>query len=780
MQRYFLFLLSFIHLAPLFAQNVQTLKGRIVDQQSKSPLIGVTVTVANLQPARGAVTDIDGNYLIREVPLGRQTVVCTYLGYEPVSAPNILLTAGKETVLDLEMVESISSLKEVVVQAVTDKSNADKNFATVSTLPFNAEMTRRFAGSRNDPSRMAANFAGVASNNDARNDIIIRGNSPAGLLWRMEGIDILNPNHFGSMGSTGGPVSILNNNLLDQCSFLTGAFPAMYGNALSGVFDLQMRRGNADRREYTGQIGFSGFELGAEGPVRKSSGSSYLVNYRYSAPALLKNLGFNFGTGSAIPYYQDAAFRVDLPSKKSGRFVVFGMGGLSHIDLLGDLKDTTNFYNNPYQNIHQKTGMGVIGLSHTYFWNKTTYTKLTLAASGIQTKVSLDSLDQDRSRFKAFRDDSWQTRYTAHLMLNKKLSARNTLSAGLIANLLGAYLQDSAQVQPGILRETRFFDGNTGFIQGYVHWQHRAGERLTLNTGLYAQSLTLNQSWSVEPRVNLRYFLTQNQSVTFGLGRHSQIQPLGIYFNQAEEQRDYSNRDLGFTFSNQAVLGYELRIASNWRWNLEGYYQLLDQAPVDSKPSSFSMLNMGADFGLTDRTGLVNEGKGKNYGVEMTLERTFDQGYYVLATASLFRSLYEGSDGVERSSAFDTKYVANLLAGKEFALGHKKVLAFDTRISAAGGKRDTPLDLTQSALQHHAVYLENEAYSLKLDDYFRADFKITFRVNGRKTMQEWFVDLQNLTGHKNLYSLQYDPESNQVRKIYQLGFFPNFNYRIQF
>lgn len=779
MQKYFFFLLCLIPLQA-FTQNTQVLKGRIVDQQSKSPLIGVTVAVLNTDPVKGAITDIDGNYVIREVPLGRQTLVCSYLGYDPLSIPNVLLTSGKETVLDLEMLESVSTLKEVVVQAVTDKSNADHQYATISTQSFNAELTRRFAGSRNDPSRMAANFAGVTGNNDARNDIIIRGNSPAGLLWRLDGIDIPNPNHFGSMGSTGGPVSMLNNNLLDQSSFLTGAFPAMYGNALSGAFDLQMRRGNTDKREYTGQIGFNGFELGAEGPFHADSRASYLINYRYSAPALLQKLGFDFGTGSAIPYYQDAAFKVVIPTEKYGRFTLFGLGGLSHIDLLGDLKDTSNFYNNPYQNIHQKTGMGAVGMSHTYFWNKTAYTKLTLAATGIQTKVGIDSLDRARSEFAQFRDDSWLSRYTAHFMFNKKWSARNTMSAGIIANLLGAQLIDSTQAQPGILREIRRFEGNAGFLQGYAHWQHRAGERLTINLGVYGQVLTLNHTWSVEPRLNLRYNVFDNQSFTLGAGRHSQIQPLGVYFNHSSESTENTNRDLGFTYSNQAVLGYEVRFAKNWRWKAEAYYQDIQNAVVDAQPSSFSMLNMGVDFGLSSRTGLENKGEGRNYGLEFTLERNFDHGYYVMATTSLYRSLYKGSDGVERSTAFDGRYVSNLLAGKEFSLNRKWVLALDTRITAAGGKRDTPLDLQQSALQHKAVYLENEAYSLRLPDYFRADFKVTLRLNGRKTMQEWFIDLQNLSGHQNIFSRQYDPESNQVRTIHQLGFFPNFNYRIQF
>jgi hypothetical protein len=365
-------------------------------------------------------------------------------------------------------------------------------------------------------------------------------------------------------------------------------------------------------------------------------------------------------------------------------------------------------------------------------------------------------------------------------MLNKKLNARNTISIGIIANLLGAHLIDSAQTQPGLLRETRRFKGSMGFLQGYAHWQHRAGERLTLNLGVYGQTLTLNQTYSVEPRLNMRYNLTAGQALTFGLGRHSQIQPLGIYFNQPEGQSVQTNRNLGSTYSNQAVSGYEIRFATRWRFNMEGYYQDISQAPVDAAASSFSMLNMGADFGLTDRTNLVNKGSGRNYGLELTLERTFDNGYYLLATTSLYRSLYKGSDGIERNTAFDGHYVANLLAGREFSLSKRAVLALDTRISAAGGKRDTPIDLEQSAIRHKAVYREDQAYSLQLKDYFRADFKITLRLNGRKTMQEWFVDLQNLSNNKNIFSRQYDAGSNVVRTIYQLGFYPNINYRIQF
>jgi hypothetical protein len=206
----------------------------------------------------------------------------------------------------------------VTVKAGRNQDVLNNEFGALSARTFDVENTRRFAGSRNDPSRMAANFAGVVGNNDARNDSVIRGNSPTGLLWRLEGIDIPNPSHYGALGATGGPVTILNNNVLSQSDFFTGAFSATYGNALSGVFDLQLKTGNRDKREYTGQVGFNGFELEAEGPFKKRKKETYLAHYRYLVMGLVQKLGISMGTGSSVPNYQDLSFKIDIPTKKAG------------------------------------------------------------------------------------------------------------------------------------------------------------------------------------------------------------------------------------------------------------------------------------------------------------------------------------------------------------------------------------------------------------------------------------------------------------------------------
>ncbi|MBC7920871.1 MAG: carboxypeptidase-like regulatory domain-containing protein, partial [Ferruginibacter sp.] len=352
------------------AQSVtQIVKGRILDSQSGSPLVGANVVIPGSTPLIGSATNADGEFRLAGVPLGRQMIRISYLGYQEQSVSNVLVTSGKEVVLQIRLVEQVVTGAEVVISGRKDKVATNNELATVSARSFNPEETGRYAGSRNDPARMAANFAGVSATNDSRNDIVIRGNSPAGLLWRLDGLNIPNPSHYGALGATGGPVSMLNYNVLDKSDFFTAAFPAEYGNALAGVFDLQLRNGNREKREYLGQIGFNGFELGVEGPFAKGKKASYLVNYRYSTLGAFQAIGLDFGTGSATPQYQDLSFKIDVPTAKAGRFSLFGMGGTSRIDFLGNDVDTTsdtNLFGEENENGFSRNQTGVIGLSHLY------------------------------------------------------------------------------------------------------------------------------------------------------------------------------------------------------------------------------------------------------------------------------------------------------------------------------------------------------------------------------------------------------------------------------
>lgn len=770
---------------PSLAQTLtQTMKGRVVDAQSGAGLPGATVLLAQTTPLKGTTTDTEGNFNLSNVAVGRQSLQISFMGYRTQTIPNVLVTSGKEVVLTISLQEDVLIGQEVTVKVKRDQSLLNNEFGTLSARTFDVEQTRRFAGGRNDPARMAANFAGVVGNNDSRNDIVIRGNSPLGLLWRLEGVDMPNPNHYGPLGGTGGPVTILNNNTLAKSDFFTGAFPAQYGNGISGVFDLQLRNGNSTRREYTGQIGFNGFEAGLEGPFVPGKRATFLIHYRYSVLSVVKKLGVNFGTGSAVPNFHDLTFKIDVPTHRPGsRFTLFGIGGQSNINFIADPKDTTNFYNNGTTNDYNKASVGIVGSSYTHFVNDRTSLKLTLAASGNTFRVIDDTLNTEFVAHPFYRDHSSQSRLSAIVQYNQKFNARHTVAAGLSFHQLFFNFADSVFYQRRVWKPIYSAHETAGLAQAFVQWQFRPTNRLTLNTGLHGDFFTLNGTAALEPRLGLRYEVAPRQTLSFHTGLNSQLQPLQLYFKQtriSDTRLIETNRKLSFTRSFQTVAGYETTIGDNIRLKAESYFQYLYNVPVEQRPSWQSGLNFGAGLNNVVTDSLTNAGLGRNYGLELTAERTFSDGYYFLATASLYEAKYRGSDKVWRNTAFNGRYAANFLLGREFRLSERNTLSLDTRISLAGGRHYTPIDLAASARKNETVYLDNQAFSQKYRDYFRTDVKITYRHNGRRLTQEWLLDLQNVTGAKNIYTQSYDTRSHRIRTMYQLGFFPNVNYRIEF
>lgn len=778
------------------SQLSQTVRGRIVDKQSLVSLPGVNVVVTSGDQTLGAATDLDGYFSIANIPVGRITVQASYVGYMPQTRANLQLTTGKELVLNFELEESVVMAKEVVITAKQDKTESLNKMATTSARTFSIEESQRYAGARNDVSRMASNYAGVRGGNDAVNDIVIRGNSPVGLLWRLEGVDIPNPNHFGEFGSTGGPVSILNNNVLSNSDFMTGAFPAEYHNALSGVFDLQMRNGNDQKHEFLGQVGFNGFEFGAEGPLSRKKRSSYLINYRYSTISLVSQLGLEVGTGAAIPYYQDVTFKLNFPSNKYGNLSFFGLAGTSNIDFVAsekeeDEEEDENLFTGDDVDVYVHSQQAVVGVKHTFLFNNSTYSKVSIAATGISNRNLVDSISsEDKRVFDYYRQDLSNSKLFASLLINKKLDAKHNFRVGAYVQHLMASLEDSVFVTiEDEFRVLTDYNGSTQLISPYVQWQFRPTDNLTFNTGLNYSYLTLNGSMSVEPRLGVRYKLNPAQSLSFAYGLHSQMAQLYTYFREVQQPDGTSitpNDDLDFTKSHHLVLGYDWNFSPNMRLKAEAYYQNIFNAVVEVSPSSYSTLNAGSFSGpLPDY--LKNGGTGENYGVELTLERFLDRGYYFLMTTSLYESRYEGSDKVERAGAFDGGYVFNLLGGREFNLQRnvdgvrfKKLLTVDLRFTAAGGQRYTPVDLEASIREAQTEFVEEEAFTQKFKDYARADVRIAFRMEAKKYAQEFAFDIQNVTNRTNPYTKRFNRSTGEVQTINQLGLFPIIQYRIEF
>lgn len=769
----------------------QTVRGTVTDAFSGSPIVGATVIIPGSQPLIGTVTDINGEFTLTGIQPGRCSFSASTVGYQVQSFSNLMISSGKETQLTFKLEEKVNTLADITVKANTAKEKPLNESALISARSFSVETTERFAGSLGDPARMVSNFAGVVVGNDSRNDIIIRGNSPMGLLWRIDGVDVPNPNHFGAQGSTGGPVSMLNNNLLSNSDFITSAFPSEYGNALSGVFDLNIRSGNKEKMEFTGQVGFNGFEAGIEGPFRlnkKDPKGSFLIDYRYSTMQLVSLMGMNMGTGTAIPEYNDLTVIVDIPTKKIGRFRYFGLFGNSFIRLNRsfDVNEATTHSQMGYATDFGAS-MNVSILTHTLMLSEKTKLKSSISYQLSGSNTLNDTIDYvNKKYFTNYAGDMLEKMEVISTTLRHKFDVSDFLTAGLSVNRLSTSFKDSAWVKQwnSYISLTNTEKEPSIYYQSYASWQHKFNDQLTLNAGLHYMFYDLNNESSVEPRAGFQWQLSEKHKISLGYGLNSQLQPRSVYFYKeyvpATNSYSENNRHLKFTKSHQFVAGYDWYSGKDFRIKSEVYYQHLYNVPVSSEIVEYSLLNAGSGYYIQRLDSLQNTGKGRNYGLEMTFEKFLNKGFYGLLTLSLYDSKYQGYDGVWRNTAFNSNFAANLLAGYEWKIGKKNYLTLDLKTTWSGGMRYIPIDLVASIAAGEQVLDYTHSYEKKYSDYFRTDLRIGFKQNFGKVSQEFGLDLQNVTDHKNLYSEQYNPILKEVGTVYQQGFMPMMLYRINF
>lgn len=814
------FLIGLLFSFSAFSQNTiytQTVRGQVTDKVSSVSLPGAVVRLKNDSTKKFVTTtDANGNFKLEGIPVGRRSFIVSLFGYNTVPLTDIIVTSGKEVFLNIEMEESLVQMEEVVVNA-DDKKDLVTDMQAVNVKTFSIEETERYPGSRQDPARMASNFAGVQGTNDSRNDIVVRGNSPAGLLWRLEEIDIPNPNHFAVAGSAGGPTAIINNKYLANSEFYTGAFPASYGNALGGVFDLKMRNGNNQKHERTFQFGLLGTELSMEGPINKEKGSSYFVNYRYSTLKLLSGLNIKLGT-SAVPQYQDGAFRFNFPTKKTGVFSLSGIGGYSTIKIIlsTQTERPKELYGDLNRDQYFTSSMGVIILNHAYSFNSRTFMKTSLAYSG-------QGLDVDHYlvlRNKDFKPndtlpqilgyDFMETKSTLSWYVKHKVNPKNSFKAGFFVNRFEVDFFDRVKINSRYDTIAQYINDkpfktrinakeNFFLIQPYLAYTHKFNEKWSTNLGVFAQYLTLNNHYVVEPRASVRYQFKANQSLSLAYGMHSQMQATYIYFATPDSVvRDgktfynaakvTDNKNLDFSKSQHAVLGYDYQVSKFFRTKLEAYYQYLWNVPVYAVPSSVSLLNRGATFNrFFPIYTMENKGTGYNYGLELTLEKLFHKHYFFLYSASVFDSKYTGGNGKTFNTDFNGNYMMNLLAGLEYEVGKSKKNSINasTKFTYGGGKRYSPVNVAASNAVMDVVADDNKVNTLQFNPYNRLDFRVAYKINAKKSAFEIALDLVNVMNTKNVLALSYAPDPANINadpliKNYQLGFLPLFYVKVDF
>ena len=773
------------------AQDIkQTIRGIVVDQENKIPLIGANIMLMSAGDPIGTSADIDGSFSLENIPVGRHNLEVSYLGYETLYLNGLLLNSGKELVLNLEMQESTATLETVTINAEkdVDKTKPLNSFATLSSRTFSVEETSRYAASSYDPARMAQNYAGVSagSGDDLFNQIVIRGNAPSGILWRLEGIEIPNPNHFGSMGNSGGAISMLSSTTLNNSDFYTGAFPAEFGNATSGVFDLNMRNGNNQKRENSFMLGALGVEVGAEGPFSKKSKASYLVNYRYSTLALLQATGIN-PTGDVLPTYQDLSFKINAPTKNAGTFSLFGLGG-DNLAAAYPAQDSTEWeFRSDRIGFAQKITVGTVGLSHRKLVGNNSYFR-TVAIRSFEQEDEFDYyLDDDYKQRRFYDQKISQDTWRVSSMFHSKLSAKHSVRIGAIYSHKTFELKiDDSLVLLEPLQNLLNGTGQIGVLQAYAQSKYKFNEKFKLNTGLHFTQLSLNNKYSIEPRIALSYSLGNGKEIAFSTGLHSKVEHLSLYTLKGKYYDGTSvtaNPNLAPSKSWHNVVSYDHVFTPNVRLKVEAYYQhLYDVVISDDPTSSFTILDA---FDIWDYLGISNaqqSGIGRNIGIDLTLERFFADSYYFMFTGSVYDSKYKTGTDRWYNTRFNGNINTNFIGGKEFKVGKngKNILGFNGKFVLAGGNRYTAIDLPASIEAGYTMRQWDKPNEARNPAYYRFDVGTSYRINTKRMTHTIMFDIQNVTNRQNSAEVDFNEDTGKIETITHTGLFPFVNYRIEF
>jgi hypothetical protein len=793
----FLFLLSISQFVAAQTPS-STVRGKVYDGETDFPLSGARVLLFlendSLTEFKIA-TDEQGHFVFTNVPVGKHRLT-VFSGFYDPSSTSIIVNSGKETVVEVPLSESYVETEEVIVVA-RKKNEVINEMALISAQKFSVEETNRYAGSRADPARMASNFAGVQGADDSRNDIVIRGNSPLGVVWKVEGIDIPNPSHFAVSGSTGGPVTILNNKSIANSDFFMSAFPAQYGNSTSGVFDLKLRNGNNNKHELMGQFGFLGTEFLAEGPLNAKKNASYLVMGRYSTLSLFEKMNIQIGT-DAVPIYGDVSFKFNWALKNGGNLSWFGLGGKSRIAIEISKQTTfsTELYGEGDRDQYFGTTMGVSGLIYKKSLNEKTFVTATLATSYEEQHSQhfilerhLDSTGVNivlDSRNPLLGYDFRTNKAAAFFSVNHKWNKKTLVKAGI--NIDGYYFNQIDTVLKNDVFISRWnYTGTAVMVQPFVQWKWKVRENIDLTVGLHSQYFSLSNSISyVEPRVGWKWRMKGDQALFAGGGMHSQAQPMYTYtYNPTGANVNADKMD--FTRSIHSGLGYEKAFKNKLNLRTETYYQYLYNIPVTVTPSSFSMINVGSGFSRFFPDSLIqNTGTGVNYGLEITVQKYFDKSFYFMFSGTLYDSKYTGSDGILRNTSYNGQYIGNVLAGKEFQLNEKQMISLGLKVTYAGGKRYGFPDIQKSKDQQDIIFLDSAFNERQFKEYFRLDLKLNWKYNAKAVTHEIGIDIVNVFNTKNLLSLAYSPKLNDPNDPdpttikQQLGRLPLFYYKIDF
>ena len=745
----------------------QTIRGQVCDVASGEPMIGVTITVEN-GTTMATVSDIDGNFVIQHVPVGRHSVRATYIGYEPVLLKEQLVTSGKELVLNLKMTESLTNLQEVVIKPRVNKQQPLNEMAQVGARMFSVEEATRYAGGMADPARTASMFAGVATGG-ATNGISIHGNSPQMLQWRIEGIEVNNPNHFADITEAGGGVfTSLNGTVLANSDFMTGAMPAEYGNALSGAFDMKMRVGNNTKHEHAIQVGTLGVDFASEGPLTKNSKASYLINYRYSFLEIAKKL--------------DLSFKVNVPTTHAGTFAVWFTGLFDRFENdVPDVADRKTLWDSNDSWSTQKSWAG--GLTHTYRFRSGGTLTSNIAYTGAYQKLGINDYNEQMQQMPDMLGRSLSWNVIISTQHKHKFSSRYTMQNGFEHRHMDfCTWMDYIKVVGGPLYRVFESNGSTGLTRLYTNHKIALSQRLSTVAGINVMWFNLNNQVLVEPRISFQYKTSASSTLSIAYAMNSRKEAIDTYFVlNTNSQEPNVNKGLGLTRSHHISASFAQRLGENAMLKIEPYWQWLFDVPVE-QGTTYSVINHNLFY--QDRA-LVNKGAGRNYGIDLTLERYLKDGLYGMFTATLFKSEYRDAQGEWHHTRHDRGYITNILGGKEWMVGksRKNVFGINGRLTLMGGDRYTPMvagtTYEEVAQRPDRTIPQDGAnpFSAQMNMNVGYAFSVKYTINKHHSAHHFILEYLQM---RSFQGQTFDIHTHELVDQFTSLTFPNIAYRLEF
>lgn len=757
MKIYFLLFIFLILASESHSQQTSSVTGKITDESTGLPLRKAAISILRGETlVAGSRTMPDGFFTITDVPVGEYTIRINLVGYNTILLDNVVVVSGEPTDLRIQM--SVVSTEEIVVEENRfTKPNDIAN--SVKTLRY--EEIRRSPGGFEDVGRVLQTLPGVSFVNNGRNDLIVRGGAPTENLFVVDNAVVPNINHFGSQGSTGGPVSIIELDFVNEVDFISGAFPARFGDKLSSVLDIRLRDGNRNR--FLADINLSATGLGAvlEGPIGSKKKGSWL----FSASRSYLDLIFNAAGFGFVPEYSSAQLKALYEFSGKNSLTVNLWGNIDKVRFNNDDEEDRQDNENILQNNQN-------GYVNTYEF-RTILSPVSLLKLNLgRTYTNFDYSGRDSAFSEIFSNNSEEgnTTIKAEYLVSPSGSTQIETGAGWnfinsTADLLRiadtTYFVDDATGSRYVLPDLdTYSELNTGKAFAFAQVSQVILKNFRLNLGArYDYFSEINNKSYFSPRASLVYSVSPKLNLSFGYGIFYQSPSL-VWLTGYEE-----NKRLNDIRADHYVAGVEYLFTSDLRIVVEGYHKNYSDYPTSTIRPFIILSNTGGDFEQTQDFGiepLVSKGTGYSRGIELYLQKALTSDFYGLLNLSLFDAKYTALDGVERNSSFNNRYLFTALGGyrpgKEWEISGK--------FRWVGGRPFTPIDPANG----------NQLVS-RYNSEFLPDFNsLDIRVDKRWNFNDWtlitYIDIQNVYGKKNISGYRWNEYTKQIEANESIGTLP--------